>query len=77
MQIEIDNNYYEVNIVRKNNKNTYIRVKDGKIVVTTNRLTTNGSIKKLILENTIGNNFCFHSLYLNMIFIYIKSTLKK
>ena len=54
MQIEIDNNYYEVNIIRKNNKNTYIRVKDGKIVVTTNRLTTNGSIKKIILDNSLS-----------------------
>ncbi|MBR7042239.1 MAG: DUF45 domain-containing protein [Bacilli bacterium] len=51
MQIEIDNNYYDVEIIRKSNKNTYIRVKDGKIVVTTNRLTPNGSIKKLILDN--------------------------
>ena len=51
MQIEIDNNYYDVEIIRKNNRNTYIRVKEGKIVVTTNYLTSNGSIKKLILDN--------------------------
>lgn len=51
MQIGIDNNYYDVEIIRKSNKNTYIRVKDGKIVVTTNRLTPTGSIKKLILDN--------------------------
>ena len=51
MQIEIDNKLLEVEIIKKNNKNTYIRVKDGKIIVTTNYLSSNNSIKKLINDN--------------------------
>ena len=42
---------YEIVIVRKNNKNTYIRVKEDKIYVTTNYFTTKGAIKKLIDDN--------------------------
>ena len=51
MQIKIDDNYYDVEIIKKNNRNTYIRVKDGKIVVTTNYLTSKDSIIKLINNN--------------------------
>ena len=51
MQIEINNNVYDVEVIKKNNRNTYIRVKNGKIVVTTNYLTSKSSIKKLILDN--------------------------
>ncbi len=51
MQLEIEDNVYDVEIIRKNNRNTYIRVKNGKIVVTTNYLTSNGNIKKLISDN--------------------------
>lgn len=51
MQIEIDDNVYDVEIIKKNNRNTYIRVKNGKIIVTTNYLASNGSIKKLIYDN--------------------------
>lgn len=51
MQIEIENQVYDVEIIRKNNRNTYVRVKNGKIVVTTNYLTTKNSIIKLIEEN--------------------------
>ena len=43
---------YEVVIIKKRNKNTYVRVKeDMKIYVTTNYLTTKGYIKKLLDEN--------------------------
>lgn len=42
---------YEIVIVRKNNKNTYIRVKEDKIYVNTNYFTTKGAIKKLIDDN--------------------------
>lgn len=49
--MQIDNNYYDVIIVRKNNKNTYIRVKNSKIIVTTNYLTGTKSIEKLIKDN--------------------------
>lgn len=51
MYIEIDNNKYEVDIIKKNNKNTYIRVKDGKIIVTTNYFSSNKEIIKLINDN--------------------------
>ena len=51
MQIEIDNKVYDVDIIKKNNRNTYIRVKNGKIVVTTNYLSSKSSIVKLIKDN--------------------------
>ena len=51
MQIKIDDNYYDVEIIKKNNRNTYIRVKNGKIVVTTNYLVSKRSIEKLINDN--------------------------
>ena len=51
MQIEIDDKVYQVEIIKKNNRNTYIRVKNGKIVVTTNYLTSKNSIIKLINDN--------------------------
>ncbi len=51
MQIELDNNIYDVDVIKKNNRNTYIRVKDGRIVVTTNYLTSKSSIIKLIKDN--------------------------
>lgn len=49
--MQIDDIYYDVVIVRKNNKNTYIRVKDSKIIVTTNYFTTTKNIEKLINDN--------------------------
>lgn len=42
---------YEVEIVRKNNKNTYIRVKENKICITTNYFTTKKEIQKLLQNN--------------------------
>ena len=51
MQINIDNEVYEIEIIKKNNRNTYIRVKNGKIIVTTNYLTTKNSIINLINNN--------------------------
>ena len=51
MNIEINGNLYDVDIIKKNNKNTYVRVKNGKIVVTTNYLTSKNSIIKLIMDN--------------------------
>ena len=53
MKIELDNKEYEVIIIKKNNRNTYIRIKDGKIVVTTNHLTSKNSIMKLINDNKL------------------------
>ena len=49
---------YPIEIIRKNNKNTYIRVKEGKVVVTTNYLTSSKMIEKLIKDNTEFINKC-------------------
>lgn len=46
-----NNKEYQIEVIRKNNKNTYLRVKDNKIVVTTNYLTSNRTISKLITSN--------------------------
>ena len=52
MKYKIDNKEYEVIIIKKNNKNTYLRVKeDLKIYVTTSRFTT-----KLAIKNLLDNN---------------------
>ena len=51
MKIELNGNIYDVDIIKKNNKNTYVRVKNGRIVVTTNYLTGKNSIIKLIRDN--------------------------
>ncbi len=52
MYLELNNNKYEVIIEMKNNKNTYIRVKDDlKIYISTNRWTTERQIEKLLREN--------------------------
>ncbi len=48
----IDNQTYPVDIIRKNNKNTYLRVHDGRIIITTNRFVTNNQITKLLEDNT-------------------------
>ena len=48
MKYKIDNKEYEVIIIKKNNKNTYLRVKeDLKIYVTTSRFTSKITIKNL------------------------------
>lgn len=52
MFYEIEKKQYEVIITRKNNKNTYIRVKnDLKIYVTTSYFVTNNQIRKLLDRN--------------------------
>ena len=43
---------YEIEIIRKNNKNTYLRVKDNKIIVTTGYFTSVRQISNLIENNT-------------------------
>ena len=48
----LNNKEYQIEIIRKNNKNTYLRVKEGKIIVTTNYLTSSFTINKLIKDNT-------------------------
>ena len=42
---------YEVKVIRKNNKNTYIRVKNKIIYITTNYLVSNKLINKLVKDN--------------------------
>lgn len=53
MQLKIDDNVYDVEIVRKlGNRNTYLRVKDDmKIYVTTNTFVSNKEIEKTIINN--------------------------
>ena len=52
MYFEYNNNFYEVIIQRKNNKNLYIRVKeDFKIYITCNYFISNFEIKKLLKNN--------------------------
>ena len=52
MKYEIDNKIYDVIITRKNNKNTYIRVKsDLTIYVTTSYFATKNSIIRLLDKN--------------------------
>ena len=51
MTFEYSKTHYEVEIIRKNNKNTYIRVKNNKIYITTNYFVNDRKIKKLLEEN--------------------------
>lgn len=51
MNIDINGTTYPINVIRKNNKNTYIRVHDGVINVTTNYLESDKKIIKLINDN--------------------------
>ena len=46
-----NNTEYPIEIIRKNNKNTYIRVKDNTIIVTTNYLVSTKKIEELIKNN--------------------------
>ncbi len=51
MELTYKEKIYNVEIIKKNNKNIYIRVKDGKVVITCNYLTTKREIDRLIKEN--------------------------
>ncbi len=52
MKYQIENELYNVDIIKKNNKNTYIRVKeDLTILVTTNYFTSKKQIIKLLDQN--------------------------
>ena len=61
MNIKIDNNTYEIEIIKKNNRNTYIRVKNSKIIVTTNYFATKSSIINLINNNIDSINKMINS----------------
>lgn len=47
---------YKVKVIRKKIKNTYIRVRDGEVIITTNYLTPKIYINKLIKDNIISIN---------------------
>lgn len=52
MEVVIDGKSYKVNIIKKNNKNTYLRVKsDLEIYITTNYLMSSNEIIKFITNN--------------------------
>ena len=52
LKYQVEGTIYDVKIEKKNNKNTYIRIKpDNVIYVTTNYFVTNNQIKKLLEEN--------------------------
>ena len=51
MKFEYNGIIYDINVIRKNNKNTYIRVKDNGIYITTNYFVTNRQIEKLVKDN--------------------------
>lgn len=54
MKFKYNNNVYEVEIIKKNNKNIYIRVKNGKVIVTCGNFVTKRYIEKLINDNYIS-----------------------
>lgn len=51
MNIEINNKIYPIVIVKKKNKNSYIRVKDSTIIITTNFFVPQFEVKKIIKNN--------------------------
>lgn len=52
MRYELDGKDYEVEIIRKNNKNTYVRIKDNLIIqVTTNYFASRRDIKGILERN--------------------------
>ena len=52
MNFEYENKKYYIKVIRKSNKNSYVRFKNGEIVVTTSYFVTNNQIKKILSENT-------------------------
>ncbi len=51
MVFQYKNQEYEVKIIKKDNKNTYVRIRDNQVVVTTSYFTSEKKIKKLLEEN--------------------------
>ena len=51
MIYSFNNKEYPIEIIKKNNKNTYIRVRKGTIIVTTNYFVTPKQIDNLITSN--------------------------
>lgn len=48
MKYELNKKIINVKIIKKNNKNTYLRYKNNTIIITTNKVTTNSEIIKLL-----------------------------
>lgn len=59
MKYELDNKIYDVIIKRKGNKNTYIRVENNIIIITTGYFITNNKIKKILDDNIKFLRKCF------------------
>ena len=51
MKYVIDEIEYNVNIIKKNNKNTYIRIRNNEIYITTNYFVSKSYIKQLLDNN--------------------------
>ena len=51
MEVVLGGKVIPLEIVRKNNKNIYFRVKDGNLVVTAHKLVSENEIKKLVMKN--------------------------
>lgn len=51
MKYVIDEIEYNVNIIKKNNKNTYIRIRNNEIYITTNYFVSKSYIKQLLDKN--------------------------
>ncbi len=52
MTYQLEDTIYTVEVEKKKNKNTYIRIKPGNVIyITTNYFTTKHQIKKLLIEN--------------------------
>ena len=51
MKYILNDKEYQIEILRKNNKNTYLRVRDNKIIITTNYFTPSKQIERLIQDN--------------------------
>ena len=63
MLFKTDNENYEIIIIKKNNKNTYIRVKeDLKIYITTNQFARDKDIEKLIIANYDSIKDCLEKM---------------
>ena len=63
MLFKTDNENYEIIIIKKNNKNTYIRVKeDLKIYITTNKFARDKDIEKLIIANYDSIKDCLEKM---------------
>lgn len=55
MEFQIDKKIYTVQVQRKNNKNTYIRINEKlEIVVTTSLFTTNKQVIKILEQNQVS-----------------------